>query len=210
MFISSSSRKASSAVISAPPIRGMPNSSFSAIAVPITSARSQAMIAASQASHSRKFDRPRIAGAAGLREIAVGGDAEPRGQRLQQDRHQVRQQDDRQQRVAELRTAGEVGRPVAGVHVADRDQIAGAEKGQQPARTNGRRRGRRWSRSPRAGCAGAGRGIRTPAGGGWSGIRQGLGGQIGRSGIHPGKMADIRSYCNSFATASSRMSSGAA
>ena len=55
LFISSSSRKASSAVISAPPIRGMPNSNLSAIAVPMTSARSQAMIAASQASQSMKL-----------------------------------------------------------------------------------------------------------------------------------------------------------
>ncbi len=57
-FIRSSSRNASSAAISAPPIRGMPNSSLSAIAVPITSARSQAMIAASQASQQQEVDRP--------------------------------------------------------------------------------------------------------------------------------------------------------
>ena len=55
LFINSSSRNASSAVINAPAISGMLNSSCSAIAVPITSARSQAMIAASQASHSAKL-----------------------------------------------------------------------------------------------------------------------------------------------------------
>ena len=55
LFINNSNRKASSAVISAPPISGMPNKSLSAIAVPITSARSQAMMAASQATQSRKL-----------------------------------------------------------------------------------------------------------------------------------------------------------
>ena len=100
-FISSSSRNASSAVISAPAINGMPNSSCSAIAVPITSARSQAMIAVSQASHSAKLTGRGIAVAARLGQIAPGDDAEPRRQRLQQDRHQVGQQDDREQRVAE-------------------------------------------------------------------------------------------------------------
>ena len=52
---------------------------------------------------------------------------------LEQDRHQVRDQDDRQQRVAELRAAGQVGRPVAGVHVADRDQKARAGERQHLA-----------------------------------------------------------------------------
>ena len=64
------------------------------MAVPITSARSQAMIAISQATHSTKLTGRGIAVAAGLGQVAPGGDAEPRRQRLQQDRHQVRQQDD--------------------------------------------------------------------------------------------------------------------
>ena len=42
-------------MIIAPPISGMPKSSWSAIAVPITSARSQAMIASSQAIQSTKL-----------------------------------------------------------------------------------------------------------------------------------------------------------
>ena len=45
-------KNASAAVMIAPIVKGMPKSRLSAIAVPITSARSQAMIAASQASHS--------------------------------------------------------------------------------------------------------------------------------------------------------------
>ena len=39
-------------------------------------------------------------------------------------------EDDGEQRVAELRTARERGRPIAGVHIADCNEIAGAEKGQ--------------------------------------------------------------------------------
>ena len=38
---------------------------------------------------------------------------------------------DAEQRVAELRAAADVGGPVAGVHVADGDQVAGAGEGQQ-------------------------------------------------------------------------------
>ena len=141
----------------------------------------------------QEIDRPRIGGAAGLRQIAIGGDAEPRRQRLQQDRHQVRQQDHRQQRVAKLRTAREVGRPVAGVHVADRDQVAGSEKRQQPARPVAAGWGPQWSRSPRTGCAGC-RPRRPRASRRrwrWH-SRQGLGGQFGRTGIHSNKMTDIR------------------
>ena len=68
--------------------------------------------------------RPRrIGGAARLREVAAAGDAEARGERLQQNRHQVGEHDDAQQRVPELRAAGNVGGPVARVHVADRHQI---------------------------------------------------------------------------------------
>ena len=78
-----------------------------------------------------EIDRRRIGIAAGLGEVAAGDDAKAGGQRLQQDRHQVGQQDDRQQRVAEARAAGDVGRPVARIHVADRDQVARSGKGEQ-------------------------------------------------------------------------------
>ena len=71
--------------------------------------------------------------AAGLREVAPGADAEPRAQRLQHDRHQIGQQRDEQQRVAEFGAAGERGRPVAGIHVADRDEIARTQERQQLA-----------------------------------------------------------------------------
>ena len=69
--------------------------------------------------------------AAGLRQVAPRGDAEPHAQRLQQNGHQVRQERDGKQRVTEFRPAGKRGRPVARVHIADGDEIAGAEKGQQ-------------------------------------------------------------------------------
>ena len=52
---------------------------------------------------------------------------------LQHDRHDVGEQRDEEQRVAELGAAGERGRPVAGVHVADGDEIAGAEEGERPS-----------------------------------------------------------------------------
>jgi len=69
--------------------------------------------------------------AAGLRQIAAGGDAEFGGEMLQQDRHEIGNHDDRQQRVTKLRAAREVGGPVAGVHVADGDEITGAGKREQ-------------------------------------------------------------------------------
>ena len=97
----------------------------------MTSARSQAAIAISQRIQSAIVDRRRVAVAARLREIASAGDAEPDGERLQQDRHQVGDQDHAEQRVAVARAAGEVGRPVARVHVADGDQVARTRKRQQ-------------------------------------------------------------------------------
>ena len=79
-----------------------------------------------QPQHDRR--RTRIVIAAGLGEIAPAGDPEPQRERLQQDRHQVRQHDHAQQRVAVPRTARQIGRPVAGIHVPDRDQVARARK----------------------------------------------------------------------------------
>ncbi len=70
---------------------------------------------------------------AGLGEVASRGDAELQGKRLQEHRHQTAEQDDTQERVAEFRAPAKVGRPVAGVHVADGDQVAGARKGEQLA-----------------------------------------------------------------------------
>lgn len=54
-FISNNTNTTSSAVMMAPSVSGMPNSNFSAIAVPITSARSQAMMASSHSPHSARL-----------------------------------------------------------------------------------------------------------------------------------------------------------
>ena len=78
-------------------------------------------------------DRPRIVVAARLRQIASGGDAELERERLEQNRHQVRQQDDAEQGVAEARPAGQIGGPVARVHVADRHHVARAGERQRLA-----------------------------------------------------------------------------
>ena len=75
----------------------------------------------------------RVVIAARLRQVALGHDAEPRRQRLQQDGHEVRHHEDENQLVGEARAAGNVRGPVAGVHVADRDQEPGPGKRQQLA-----------------------------------------------------------------------------
>ena len=116
-----------------PQTSGMPKSRFSAMAEPMTSARSQAQIATSHRIHSTNETGARVVIAAGLREVAAGDDAELRAERLQQDRHQVREQDDAEQRVAELRAAGEVRGPVAGIHVADGHEVAGPGEGEHLA-----------------------------------------------------------------------------
>ena len=71
--------------------------------------------------------------AARLCEVAPGDDAELGAEGLQKNRHEVGDEDDAEQRVAELRTAREVGGPVAGVHVADSHEITRAGKRKQLA-----------------------------------------------------------------------------
>ena len=77
--------------------------------------------------------RPRIGVAAGLGEVAAGGDRHPGAQVLQDDRHDVGEEGDEEQRVAELGASGEGRRPVAGVHIADGNEVAGAEERHQLA-----------------------------------------------------------------------------
>ena len=72
----------------------------------------------------RQRDRAGVGVAARGGEVAAGGAAQPRGQRLEHDRHDVGGEHDEQEVVAERRAAGEVGRPVARVHIADRDHVA--------------------------------------------------------------------------------------
>ena len=109
------------------------------MAAPSTSARSHAAIAISHNTHSALQTGLRIRFAAGLRQIASGDDSEPRRQRLQQDRHEVRQHQHPQQLVAELRAAAQIGGPVAGIHVADADQIGRSGEGEHAAEHGGAR-----------------------------------------------------------------------
>ena len=66
-------------------------------------------------------DGRRITLPAGLREVEAGRDIEADTQMLEQDGHQVRQQDHPEQRVTELRATGEVSGPVTWIHIPDRD-----------------------------------------------------------------------------------------
>ena len=68
---------------------------------------------------------------ASLGQIALCRDAEPRAKRLQQDRHQIRKQNDAEKRVAESRATRQIRRPVPRIHVTDRDQIAGTGESEQ-------------------------------------------------------------------------------
>ena len=60
-----------------------------------------------------------------------GSDAEARAQRLKHDRHEIGQQRNEEQRVAELGAAREVGGPVAGIDEADRHQKPRPEKSEK-------------------------------------------------------------------------------
>ena len=89
--------------------------------------------------------RPRIRVAAGLGEVAAGGHAEARGQGLEEHRHQVRQQHHAEQRYLNWEPPGG-RRPVAGIHVADRNHVARADKGEQIGETRPRTVGMARSR----------------------------------------------------------------
>ena len=73
----------------------------------------------------------RVVVATGLRQIALRHQPEPRGEGLQQDRHQIRHQQHEHELVSEARASGDVGGPVARVHVAHRHQESGSGKGQE-------------------------------------------------------------------------------
>ena len=93
----------------------MPKRSCSPIAEPTTSARSHAANGDLAQNPLKPDDRHGVVVAAGLREIATGDDAELDTKVLEQNRHEIGDQDDAEQGVAELRPALQVGRPVAGV-----------------------------------------------------------------------------------------------
>jgi hypothetical protein len=77
--------------------------------------------------------RPRVVVTARLREVAPGDDPEPHRQVLQEHRHQVGRQDHEEERIAVLRAGGEVGGPVARVHVPHRNHQADPGECPQPA-----------------------------------------------------------------------------
>ena len=74
---------------------------------------------------------PRIVGSARLGEVPLRHNAEPHGERLQEQRHQVRQHQDGDQTVGEARASRNVRRPVARVHVANRHDESRSRKYQQ-------------------------------------------------------------------------------
>ena len=78
------------------------------------------------AEHPENLRRPpRIMLAASLRQVAPGRDSEFRGKRLEENRHQARNQHRAEKRVPILRAAPQVRRPVSRIHVADRHEVAG-------------------------------------------------------------------------------------
>ena len=65
---------------------------------------------------------------ASLGQISLRDNAELRRQRLQEDRREVGKEDHRQQTIGKEGPAADVRCPVAGVHVADRDQVTRPEE----------------------------------------------------------------------------------
>ena len=78
-------------------------------------------------------DRVREPFGAELGEVVARRDAELRAHRLDQHRHQVRDEDDPEQQVAVLRARGDVGREVARIDVRDRRDEGRAQERPQPA-----------------------------------------------------------------------------
>ena len=67
----------------------------------------------------------RIPIAASLGQVLAGDDAKPSREHLQKDRHHAGQQHDPEQVVLEVCAAGQIGAPVARVHVADAHEQRG-------------------------------------------------------------------------------------
>src|ERR1041385_1260298 len=68
-----------------------------------------------------------------LGKVPLRGNAQPRAKGLEQNRHQVRKQDDAEKRITETRSARQIGRPISRVHVADGNEITRAGKGEKLA-----------------------------------------------------------------------------
>ena len=78
--------------------------------------------------------------AARLGEIPSRSDTQFDAQMLKQNRHEVRDHDHRQQRIAELRATSQVRGPVARIHVAYRHKKTWPRKSDQLSPKRGRHR----------------------------------------------------------------------
>src|SRR4051794_35128248 len=72
-----------------------------------------------------------------LGQIAPRGDTELKRKRLEQDRHQVREHDDGEERVIVLRAAREIRGPIARVHVANGDEKSRTGESEKLAQKTG-------------------------------------------------------------------------
>ena len=125
----------SNAVIRQPHNSGRPNSSLSAMIVPRISARSVAAIATSASTQSTALTLGEYsARQAWARSCPVTTPS--RAARVcSRIGHQVRHQQDPDQRIAEPGTSLQVRRPVPRVHVADADQIGRPQECQELPQT---------------------------------------------------------------------------
>ena len=87
-----------------------------------------------------QVDRGRVGFPGSLGQVALAHDSQPGGQALQEDGHEVRHQQDPQEAIAVAAAAGDVGGPVARIHVTHGDQQgrAGDRQPLFPARPRGR------------------------------------------------------------------------
>ena len=77
------------------------------------------------AQHPKEQAGPsRIITAASLRQIELGDDAEARGKRLNQNRHEIGHEENEDELIGKARPARDIRRPVSRVHVADRHEKA--------------------------------------------------------------------------------------
>ena len=85
-------------------------------------------------------DSPRIIATAGLREVQLCDDSQPRGKRLDEDRHQVGREQDEHELVGKSRAPCYVRGPISGIHITNGYKEARAGKGQHffPERYSGR------------------------------------------------------------------------
>ena len=132
---------------------GRPVSRLMPIAAPTNSAMSVAIAISSACTQSPNVTRRGNRSRQTSGQVHPGRDPELRAHRLDQHRHQVRDEDDPEQQVAELRSARHVGREVAGIDVGDRGDEGRPEERRVAADARAARRSasapRRAARRPR-------------------------------------------------------------